>query len=239
MIETVQEILRGALERLVLQLKTVGPPLLAAIVMLLGAWLCARLCRWLIARVCNGAVLDRLVSRSGIRDLLHLRRPWCASRVAGTAAYWLILGAGVLSAANLFGSQVVSRAAEELALLLPRLLAAAIIVLAGLWLGKFLERGALVWAVNQDLPSARKIAAGVKVMVVFASIAGAAEAVNLAAALFLTSFLVVLGGVVLAASLAFGLGARDSVRRYMDTADRPSASADEEVFRGRSLWNHL
>lgn len=73
-----------------------------------------------------------------------------------------------------------------------------------------------------------------RALVVFAAIVVAAEMVDFAKDVFLTSFLVILSGVVLTASLAFGLGARDAVRRHLE-----ERSAEEHVVSERSLWNHL
>ena len=95
-------------------------------------------------------------------------------------------------------------------------MAGALILLAGLWLGQYLGRGALVWAVNEDLPSPRKLAAGVRALVTFAAVVVAADTLNFAPAVFLAAFILMLGGAALAAGLAIGLGARDAVRRHFE-----------------------
>jgi hypothetical protein len=119
--------------------------------------------------------------------------------------------------------------------LIPRLVAAAAIIVGGLWLGQYLGRSTLVWAVNEDLPAPRRIAVGVRTLVIFAAVVVAADTIDFAASVFLAGFVLILGGLVLAAALAFGLGARDVVKQRLAGK---FAEESEEVHE-RSLWHHL
>ena len=112
-------------------------------------------------------------------------------------------------------------------------------MLGGLWMAQYLGRGTLIWAVNEDLPSPRKLAMAVRSMVTFAAVVIAAEIVNFAPAVFFAAFVLVVGGVVLTASLALGLGARDTVRRYLERRETAPAQHNGEPSGARSLWEHL
>jgi hypothetical protein len=68
----------------------------------------------------------------------------------------------------------------------------------------------------------------------FVTVVAAADHLDFARSVFLTAFIILMSGAVLAFSLAFGLGGRDAVRRYLQ--DR---AAQDEGKSGRSLWNHL
>ena len=72
----------------------------------------------------------------------------------------------------------------------------------------------LVWAFNESLPYPRRLAAGVRVMVLFVAIVVAADHLDFARVVFLTVFIIFVGGLVLTISLAFGIGASGRVRGY-------------------------
>jgi hypothetical protein len=240
MIETLQAIIQGALARLSQQVQHDLPPFIAALAILLVALLCARVARWLVRRVFKGIELDRWLKRSGVSAIVNPSGTLRASRVAARTAYWGILLLGLAAAFNALGTEVSSRIAEQLVFLFPKLAGAGLILLGGMWLGQYLGRSALIWAVNEDLPAPRRVALAVRAFVVFAAVVVAADALNFAKSVFLAAFVLILGGAALAAALAIGLGTRDAVRRRM--AER-SADAEHRGERAmtadRTLWNHL
>ncbi len=234
MIEAFDGIVRGAFARLSDQVGTALPPLLAALVILLVSLAFAVLARWLVTRIFKGIELDRWLLRSGFAALIDPEGTIRASRVAARIAYWGVLLIGVLAALNVFGTELTTRIVESVVFLLPRLVGAGIILMAGLWLGPYLGRSTLVWAVNEDLPSPRKLAAGVRALVTFAAVAVAADTLNLAPTVFVSAFVLVLAAAALAAGLAIGLGARDAVRRHFEERAVRTDEMEE-----RSLWHHL
>ena len=239
MIETLRAIIRGALERLSQQLQTDLPPLIAALAILVVAFIFARLGRWLVLRVFKGIELDLWLRRTGLSAIVNPSGKLRATRVAARITYWLFLLIGFMAALNALGSQVTTRIVEEMVLLFPRLFAGGVIVLAGMWLGQYLGRSALIWSVNEDLPKPRRIALAVRALVVFAAVVVAADALHFASGVFLAAFIAVLGSAALAAGLAFGLGAREAVRRRLDGRRQVEEAAEEREPRERSLWNHL
>src|SRR5450631_2905778 len=158
MIELLKRVLAGSLERLDHQITTLLPSLLAALTLVLGAWLAALLVRWVIYRIFKGQTIDKFLRQSGIAFMVdssgHLR----ATRLVAETAYWCILLSGVLAGVNVFGTEFTTKITEEFVLLLPKLVVASLIVLAGAWLGQYLGRGMLVWAVNEGFPHPRRLA---------------------------------------------------------------------------------
>lgn len=90
---------------------------------------------------------------------------------------------------------------------LPKLVVAAALLLGGFWLCQYLSRGLLIWAVNEELPAPRRLAAGARVLILCLSVVAVADYLNFARSVFLAAFILILGGAVLAAGLALGLGA--------------------------------
>ena len=133
----------------------------------------------------------------------------------------------------MFGTDLTAQLIQSFVFLIPRLLVAALIVLAGAWLSQYLSRCMLVWAFNENLPYPRRFASGVRVMVSFVAVVVAADYLDFARSVFLTAFVIFVGGLVLAVSLAVGIGASGHVRRYLGS--QPETAGEEE----RSLWSHL
>jgi hypothetical protein len=236
MIETFQAIIGGSLERLSYQARTGLPPLIAAVTILLVAWIVAVLARKLVNRIFKGIELDMWLRRTGVTAMIDRSGRLRTSYIASQVAFWGILMVGLVAAVNVFGSDIATQTAATLALLVPRLVIAVLILVAGLWLGQYLGRTMLVWAVNEDLPSPRKLAMLVRFLVMITAVVAAADTVNFAPGVFLAAFVLILGGVVLAGSLALGLGSRDAVRRHLE--DRESGRSSER-FAEKSLWDHL
>ncbi len=232
MIETVRQVLEAVLANLHDQVTTFWPPALAALIILLGAYVMAIVVRFVLRRIFKGIAADRLLRRCGLIFLISRSGKLRATRMVSETAYWLILAAGFLSGLSVFNTSLTSRMTQEFILLLPKLVMAGMILLAGIWLGYYVSRGALIEAVNAGIPHARKIADAVRIVIIFAAAVAAAEYLNFARSVFLAAFIIVLGGAVLAASLAFGLGFRDAAKHLIEDGrgDRPGP---------RSLWSHL
>jgi hypothetical protein len=239
MLMTLQMILEKAVERLSYQLITYLPSLLAGLVIFMGAYVVAVLIRWTISRIFKGLSVDRFLQHSGLASILHLSQRMNAARIVSETAYWAILGIGLLTALDAFNTQWTTNLVMYVVGFLPHLLVASLILLAGYWLSQFLGRGTLVWAVNEGLPAPRRIALAVRFIILFVAVVIAAEHLNFARNIFLTAFILILGGTVITLSLALGLGARETVSRYLLGRCFQENQPEEDTPREKTLWNHL
>jgi ABC-type multidrug transport system fused ATPase/permease subunit len=233
MIETLRKVLEDALERLRYQIATYVPSLLAALTLFLGAYLTALLARWLIYRIFKGRTIDKFLRQSGVAFLVDPSGRLRATRLVAESVYWCLLLSGILLGLNVFGTDLTTRIVQSFLFLLPKLLIAGLILLGGAWLGQYLGRGMLVWAVNESFPSPRRLAAAVRIVIMFVAVVVAADQLDFARSVFLAAFIILVGGAVLAVSLAIGLN-RGAVPRFLEDR-RSHAEAPDE----RSLWSHL
>lgn len=231
MFETLRNILEITLERLSSQITTYLPGLLAALTIVLGAYVVARLTRWLMNKIFKGMALDRFLQQSGLSTLLSRSGSLRATRLVAESTYWVILLVGLLTGLSVFNTNLTTRITEMVVLLFPKLVTAAVILLAGAWLGQYLGRSALVWAVNEEVPFARRIAAGVRVAILFVAVVVAADQLNFARNVFLSAFLIVAGGAILTISLILGLRSRDWISQFMQGKDSHSEEPLERSFR--------
>lgn len=236
MSETLATILRDVLARLQVQATTFLPSIIAAGIVILGALLTAVVVRRILYRIFKGATIDRFMRRTGLAHLIdpsgHLR----ATRIASETAYWSILIVGVLAGLSVFGTDLTAQLIQNFVFLIPRLVISMLIVLGGAWLSQYLARCMLVWAFNEDLPHPRRMATGVRVLVLFVATVVAADQLDFARSVFLTAFVILVGGLVLTLSLALGIGASGRVREYLNEDQRRRDRKEKEE---RSLWTHL
>jgi hypothetical protein len=233
MIATLKKVLEQALERLDNNVTTYLPSLLAALTLVLGAYLTAALVRWVIYRIFKGLTIDKFLRQSGIAFMVDSSGRLRSTRLVAETAYWGILLTGVLLGVNVFGTEMANQIIQSFVFLLPKLIVAGLILLAGAWLGQYLGRSMLVWAVNEGFPSPRRLATVVRILVMFVAVVVAADQLNFARSVFLAAFIIFVGGAVLAASLAIGLG-RGDLRRFLSDRREETGESGE-----RSLWTHL
>lgn len=232
MIETLRNVLEGALQRLRDQITTFLPPLLAALTLFLAAYAIAVLVRWMIYRIFKGLAIDKFLRQSGLAFMVDPSGRLRATRIAAETAFWGILLTGILAGLNLFGTDLTTHMIEGFVLLLPKIVLAGLILLGGTWLGQYLSRSMLVWAVNENLPKPRTLATIVRVLITFVAVVVAADRLDFARNVFFAAFIIVLGGAALTASLAFGLR-RGRAEWLPEKGDNLEESPE------RSLWNHL
>ncbi|MEX2264045.1 MAG: hypothetical protein WD696_18980 [Bryobacteraceae bacterium] len=234
MIRTLQQILERAVERLADTSMTYLPPLLAGLVILLVAYLIARMVRWMFNRMIKASGVDRFLLQSGISSMLDRSGRLHAAQLVAQTAYWMVILIGVLTALNAFNTELTTRIISSVVLLLPKLVTAALILVAGVWLGKYLGRSMLVWAHNEEMPWPRKLAAVVRTGIIFVSIVVAADHLDFARGVFLAAFVLLMGGAVVSLSIALGMSTHYAIKRRLEE-ERPRAEEMEE----KSLWNHL
>jgi len=235
MLETLQLILQQAVEHLRYEMTTYLPPFLAALTILLVSYLCALLARWLLNRIFKGNSFDRWLRSSGFTSVIDSSADRRPLRIVGRAAYWGILVLGLITALNALNTRLTSQISDMLVFSFPRLAVAGAVLLGGIWLAHYLGCGMLVWAVNEELPSPRRLALAVRALVLFAAVVAAADYLNFARSVFLTAFILILSGAVAVAVLAVGLGGREAVRSYLQDRSRK----EEEEPLERSVLRHL
>ncbi len=234
MLETMQAILTDVLDRLSFYLQNHLASMLVALIIILGAYIVAVIARWLLCRIFKGLAMDRFLRQSGFAMMLAPSGRLRATRLVAGTVYWCILLSGLLVGLSVFKSDIIAQFVQRFVLLLPKLLVAGLLLVASAWLSRYLSRSVLVWAVNQGFPSARRLATAVRVLTMFVAVVVAAEQLDFGRTVFLTAFIILVGGAVLTGSLAVGIGASSEVRRFLESRQDHSEAASE-----RSVLNHL
>lgn len=161
--------------------------------------------------------LDLLSQRMGLTAALArggVKSP--PSYLAGRMIFWIVLGLGVVTSLAVLHLDPVNKFAESLLAFFPYIITSIFIVLGGFLLSNFVSQGVLIAAVNAGLPPARLLAACTRWGIQLAAIAMALEQLGIAETIVVVGFGIAFGGVVLAAAIAFGLGAQDLAKEMLE-----------------------
>jgi hypothetical protein len=138
------------------------------------------------------------------------------SRIVGRSIYWTVLLLASIAALGALNLTPINQFAQSLLAYVPHLVTAAVILLAGYFLSNFVSQAVLIAAVNAGLPPARLIAACSRWGVQALAGAMALEQLGIAQHIVVVGFGITWGGIVLAGAIAFGLGAADLAKEFLE-----------------------
>ena len=126
-----------------------------------------------------------------------------------------------------FDATLTSQFVERFFSYLPNVIAAIVVLFVGNIVARFLARSVLIGAVNMNLQYARLLSMGIKWLVLVLAVAMALEHLAIGGHIVFLAFAILFGGIVLALSLAVGLGSKDLVSRSLER--ETSRTTSEEV----------
>lgn len=213
MLERINRIMERAAERTVEAVADFLPGLVLLVAILALTIGVAIVVRILLVRVLQGLELDRRLAEGGFADSIALPPGASISVVIARMVQWMIVLVGILLGMTTLDAAMPGRFALRIFDYLPNVLAAFVILVAGILLSRFLARSVLIGAVNLQIQSARLLAIGVKWLVLIMAGAMALEHLGIGQQILLLAFAILFGGVVLTMALAIGLGSKDLVSR--------------------------
>lgn len=177
----------------------------------------------------RAARFDRLCERLGVAtEVERLGLARSCSYLAGQVVQGIIVLTALLAGLNALRTPWTQNLVERFFLYLPHLLAAGIILIVGALLSRFLGRSVLIAAVNKGMPSARLLSGLVRFFVVTLAVVATLEELGIGRTTIIVTFSILFGGVVTAAAIAFGLGARDLARDLLKSQFAPERRREEE-----------
>jgi len=201
------------------------PQLIGAIVILIVSYIVAKILQAVVARVLKAVGFDGWMERGGIKQFFdRAQTRETPATVLGKLAFWFVFIIAITMAADALGIRQVSEVLAQLIAYIPSIIAAVLILVLAALLANFLS-GLVRGATNSDL-LANIARYAIIVYAVFAALTELGIAVQLTA----PTFLIVLGGAVLAAAIAFGWGgrdvAKDIIERHYDRQQDEQVTTD-------------
>ncbi|MGH7537568.1 MAG: mechanosensitive ion channel family protein [Gemmatimonadales bacterium] len=190
---------------------------LAMLVVLLLGILAAYAVR-LVLRVALTLVrFDRFCERRGVTAGLRTAGiQGSPSQAVARLAYWLVMFVFLMLSLSALSIPPMNDLVSRVFLFLPQVIAALVILVLGYLVGSFLQRAALLAAVNAGLTRARALATSVQVLALLFTVAVALEQLGIGRNIVLATFSIAFASVGLAAALAFGYAARDLAKTILE-----------------------
>ncbi len=199
----------GAMSNLWAKIANFIPNLFGALILVILGFLVAKLLDTLLSKLLAKVGLDRLMSGTGLNKLLaRVGIKAQASTLIGKIVYWFVLLIFLISAAESLGLERVSATLDVLALYVPKMFAAALVLLAGILLAQLLNSMVKGAAEGVRLEYAAGLGRVAQSMVIIISISVAIGQLEIKAELLNYVVAIVLLSVGLAGALALGLASK-------------------------------
>lgn len=214
--EQVEQSLHSSMGRVVNKIATLLPGILAFIlaflIFLLIGWILALLLR----KILGALRFDERMGR-GANAMAEWTPRVTPSLLIARIVFWCCVVAGVLVGVSAFEAGTSENILSGWILAyLPRIIGAAVLLLAGNVLARFASRSVLITGVNLNLSYARLLSMGVRWMILVLTGAMVLDHLALGGAIVELGFGILFGGIVFALALAVGLGSRDLVSRSLE-----------------------
>lgn len=197
--------------------------LLAALALLVFGWIVAKLLKELVFRALLRTRFDVASEKAGIDDILlkaDIRQS--PAELVAVLVYWLVLLASLVGSVSALGLTQVSELLGRCLVYAPKVIAAVLVLILGLFLASFLAGVVRAAAANAGMAESGGLSTLVRYAVVAFTAAVTLEELGIAPELVRSAFVILFGAVALALALAFGLGCKDLARewmvRYLDAA---------------------
>ena len=215
--ELIEQALLAPLQLLGQHMLAVLPNVFAMGVLILGGLLAAWLSGMLLERFLRVIGLDHLSNRLGTTAvLLRAGIKTDPSRLIGQMLYWSVALFSFIAGLSALNLAPINQFAQSMLAYVPHLITAGVILLAGYVCSNFASQAILIAAVNAGLPPARLIANCSRWGLQLLAGAMALEQLGIAEHIVVVGFGITWGGLVLASAIAFGLGAKDLAKDFLE-----------------------
>lgn len=186
------------------------PRLALALVVLVAGWLLAKGARFAVVRGLRAINFNVLTDRAGMDDFLRqggVRND--TTDIFGHLVYWLVIFMVLVIAFNSLGLTYITDLLGQVVLFVPKVIVALVILAFGAYFAAFVGGTVVTYCRNVGIQDAELLGKLAQYAIIVFVVLIALEQVSVGGAIIRQSFLIILGGVVLALALAFGIGGRD------------------------------
>jgi hypothetical protein len=186
------------------------PRLFVAVLVLFIGWMIANGVRYAVARglralnfhvLTERAGLDAFLRNGGIRsDTTHL---------LAALSYWLVILAALIIGFSSLGLPYITDLLARVALFVPKVMVALLILAFGAYFARFIGNAVSTYCVNIHVQDAELLGRMAQYAILTFVVLIALDQVGVGGDIVRETFLVILGGIMLALALAFGLAGKD------------------------------
>ena len=193
------------------------PVLLGALVILIVGWLIAKTIKRIVDWLLKAIRFDTLADKAGISEILRKGDLKISAReVVSSLVYWLIVIMVLVMAVDALGLPKASDVLASLFAYVPKVIASLLVLVVAMFLASFVSGIVRTAAGNANLPKPEMFAGVSRWAIIIFAVTISLEQLGIASLLVTTTFNIILGGVCLTLAIAFGLGGKDVVAKYLE-----------------------
>lgn len=227
----VQQALNQSMIRVLNELASMVPGVVALVIAVLFSTLVAGVLYFVLRRTLSGLHFDDRLTRWGFQPMADWAPGNSPTLLVARVVFWGVVLIGFLIGIAAFDSTLTSQLVLQLFAYLPNVIAAVAVLVVGNIVARFVARSVLIGAVNMNLQYARLVSLGVKWMILVLAVAMALEHLSIGGSIVYIAFGILFGGIVLTLALAIGLGSKELVSRSLEREATKLPVEAEEPYR--------
>jgi hypothetical protein len=186
------------------------PLLIVGIVVILVGWLFAKAVRFAVEKALRAVNFNVLTERAGTDHFLRQGGlQGDTTTLFGIFAFWVVIIAALIIAFNAMGLTYITDLLQRVELFMPKVLVAMLVVVFGSYFAKFIGEAVHTYCVDAQIPDSDILGQLARYLIMTFVIMIALSQIEVGGDIVQRTFLIILGGLVLALALAFGLGGKE------------------------------
>src|SRR5438270_8439454 len=192
------------------------PRIINGLIILLLGYIISALARWLLRLIFRSIRLDQLAERAGINNAMNsLGVRASLSNMLAQIAFFFLLLSFATSAISLVGLTALADLLQSVLHFIPRAISAAILVIFGSMLARFLGNAIIAVADNVNITYGKALGKIIEYAIVAFVVELAISTLGVDTTILTTSFTIIVAAAGLAIALTFAFGARDAARNVI------------------------
>jgi hypothetical protein len=199
------------------QLQSLIPKVLGALLLFGGGWALAGVCKRMLVRLMEAAGLERLAAKAKISEAL--RRGAIRSsfvELLGRLGYWLVLVAAVIVSLQWMGVTAAEEWLQRFGAFLPRIIISLVMFLFGTLLAAFLGATVRAASLNAGIAQGHLVGQAVYTVALLVTIIVSLEQLQVVTRTIQVALYILMATFGLAFALALGLGAQGLMKRFLE-----------------------
>ncbi len=218
--QAVQELARGFAHYL--------PRVIVTLIIVFIGWVIAWLLKVIVRSILRLTTFSKLSEHAGAAQLLKRAELPSSTELLSRFVFWVAWIGFILMGVSVLGIMGLEEYISHFFLFLPRLFVALVILFFGFLAASFFSRAALLAAVNANLRSSRLLSISVRIIISIFALSMMFEVLGVAEDTMLITFGTAFGAVMLALSIAFGLGGKDLAREFLERRLKTGKKEEEK-----------
>jgi flagellar biosynthesis protein FliQ len=211
------DIMLEPVQAFLLQAVAFLPKLALALGVLLAGWLLAKLARIAVSKGLRAINFNVLTERAGLDGFLKQGGIQTdITGIFGLLIYWLVILVALIIGFNSMGLTYIPGLLGEVVYFVPKVIVALLILAFGSYFARFVGKAVVAYCKNIAIQDADILGKVAQYAIMTFVVLIALDQVNVGGEIVRQSFLIILGGIVFALALAFGLGGKDAATELIE-----------------------